>query len=342
MQEIDKFGKLVEGSRKILITSHISPDPDALSSVLLLGTTLKHNYPGNTIVMALEEEPEGLDFLVGYSDIKFGSLLQTLKSAKSDLFVMLDAPNYERCTRNDGYQLRQYLTQHSVKTVIIDHHEPVGKKDETDVYIHQTSIATAQDVYEVCFKHLGLKKPPGYAETAMLGIYSDSGGFIYDNPRHRDTFKIVSDLIDSGVSLEAIKNRLERYSPDHLKALAEFAANVSHNKEYSQSFLSDGFVNRWVENGKSLVALNTAAGFFCNTYLRNIDGIKWGFIVYLNPLAGEGTYSASLRSESDVKDVSAIANSLGGGGHKPAAGAKIEAKSVEEAIQKVQQAIRGS
>ena len=49
--------------------------------------------------------------------------------------------------------------------------------------------------------------------------------------------------------------------------------------------------------------------------------------------------SVSLRSVYESTDVSQIANKLGGGGHKPAAGAKIEAKNLEEAIQKVQDAI---
>jgi nanoRNase/pAp phosphatase (c-di-AMP/oligoRNAs hydrolase) len=40
-----------------------------------------------------------------------------------------------------------------------------------------------------------------------------------------------------------------------------------------------------------------------------------------------------------VKDVSAIAASLGGGGHKGAAGAKFEAPSLESAISKVKAAI---
>lgn len=330
--------ELIERAQKVLITSHISPDPDALSSVLLLGTTLAHNYPDKKVVMTLEEEPERLDFLMGYSTIIFGPLLETLKGAKPDLFIMLDTVNYERCSRTGGEQVRQYLSDNSVKTAIIDHHEPVGK-DDTDIYFYQGSVSATQDVYEVCFDRLKFKKPDGYGETAILGIYSDSGGFTYANPRHRQTFKIVSDLIDSGVSIEAIKNCLNQYTTEQVRALSEFAKNTSHNNEYSYSYLSDEFVSEWQASDKPLASLNTAAGFFVNDYIRSIDNIKWGFVVYLNPLAGENMYSVSFRSQSDIKDVSQIANMLGGGGHKPAAGAKIEAKNVEAAIQKVQRAI---
>ena len=337
---VTKLKKLIESSNKMLITSHILPDPDALASVLLLGTTLKLNYPDKEILMILEEEPEGLEFLAGYKDIRFEPLTDASNSYKPDLFILLDAVNYERCSRNDGAAVRQYLKDNKVATVIIDHHESAGK-DDTDVHIHQGSIATVQDVYEVCFDHLGLKKPEGYGDTTMLGIYSDSGGFTYANPRHRQTFMIVSDLIDDGVNLELIRSRMRKYTTDQLIALGEFARNVTTNGQYSYSYLSDEFVASWQEANRPVLSLNTAAAIFVDQFIRNIDGLNWGFIVYLNPLAGENMYSLSLRSQANARDVSQIANKFGGGGHKPAAGAKIEAKSIREALAKVKAAIAG-
>ena len=338
---VTKLKKLIESSDKILITSHISPDPDALASVLLLGTTLKLNYPDKEVLIILEEKPEGLEFLAGCKEVKFQSLIEALNSYKPELFILLDAVNYERCSRNDGDAIRRYLKDNKVATAIIDHHEPTGK-DDTNVYIHQGSIATVQDVYEVCFEHLGLKKPEGYGETTMLGIYSDSGGFTYANPRHRQTFKIVSDLIDDGVNLEVIRSQLRRYTTDQLIALGEFARNVTTNGQYSYSYISDEFVADWQKANRPVLSLNTAAAIFVDQFIRNIDGLNWGYIVYLNPLAGENMYSLSLRSQADAKDVSQIANKFGGGGHKPAAGAKIEAKSIREALAKVKAAITSS
>ena len=341
MTDIAKFKKIIDSTPRILVTSHISPDPDALASVLLLGTTLKLNYPDKDVLMILEEEPEGLEFLTGYKEVKFQSLIDALNSHKPDLFILLDAVNYERCSRNDGDAVRRYLKDNKVATAIIDHHEPTGK-DDTDVYIHQGSIATVQDVYEVCFDQLDLKKPDGYGGTTMLGIYSDSGGFTYANPRHRQTFKIVSDLIDDGVNLELIRSRLRRYTTDQLIALGEFARNVTTNGQYSYSYLNDEFVADWQKANRPVLSLNTAAAIFVDQFIRNIDGLNWGFIVYLNPLAGENMYSLSLRSQADARDVSLIANKFGGGGHKPAAGAKIEAQSIKEALAKVKTAITSS
>lgn len=341
MDNTEKFRQLIEGSSRILITSHTSPDPDAVASVLLLGTTLKENFPNKKVEAVLEEEPEGLDFLTGYQDIEFSNLFKALEMMKPDLFIMLDAVNYERCSRTDGQLIRKYVSDNNIKSAIIDHHEPAGK-DEADAYIYQGSIATAQDVYEVCFDNLALRKPNGSGETTMAGIYSDSGGFTYSNPRHQQTLAIVNQLLDEGVDLEVLKNNLNQYSQPQMKALAELIRNLSGEKDYSYSFLDDEYVANWQADNNSMSSLNTIAGYFVNEFIRNSGGRKWGFIVYKNPLAGEGMYSVSFRSQSGVKDVSQIANKLGGGGHKPAAGAKINAKSITGALLVVKETISNS
>src|SRR5207244_3690334 len=98
----------------------------------------------------------------------------------------------------------------------------------------------------------------------------------------------------------------------------------------------------WLKSGKTGGQLHKGTEAFVNDFVRNIEGLKWGFIVYKNALEGGDVYSASLRSVGDVRDVSKIAGSLGGGGHKPAAGAKFEATSVEDALNKVRSAIASS
>src|SRR5258708_5262128 len=94
--EASKLEQLIKNAQKILITSHISPDPDAVSSLLLLGTTIKFNYSDKTVQMVLEEQPFGLNSLSGHEDIGFGSIVQALNSYRPDLFILLDGNNYSR------------------------------------------------------------------------------------------------------------------------------------------------------------------------------------------------------------------------------------------------------
>jgi phosphoesterase RecJ-like protein len=340
--EVKKLKELIESSNNILITTHISPDPDALSSVILFGATLKQSFPDKNVAMVAEEEPVNLNFISGYEQIIFAPLLSTLQDHLPDLFIILDGNNYERASRHDGPKVRELLKLNHIKTVIIDHHEPDGK-DEADLYINHNSPATVQDVYALLFHGLGLKKPNEAEQIAIVGLYADSGGFAYvKDGQQQQLFDFVKELVGNGANVEKVKNLLSRYSEDDIRVLSMLLDNVSGQSQFTYSFLGDEFIDEWHRSGKSYAQLQPGTGAFLDDFVRNIDGRLWGFIVYKNILQGERMFSVSFRAVSGAKDVSKIAASLGGGGHKPAAGAKFEADSITDAIDKVKAAIENS
>lgn len=336
MNEAHKLSELIKSAGKVLITSHISPDPDAVSSTLLTGTTLIENFPDKKISMILEEEPDkDLSFLKGYEHIDFMPLNQAFSQINPDLVVILDANSLNRCAR-------QQITLHpSSKLAIIDHHEENGS-DKSDAYINNQDPATAQEVYDILFTQMQLKKPDGYAQTAMLGIVSDTNRFKYANPNHRRTFSFVSDLLDAGANIEELENRLERYTSDQMKILSNLAANVKTERSYSYSYIDDQLARDIYERTGSMNDITVARSLFTNQFIRNIGDSFWGFIVSTDLISGQNVYSVSFRSMNDTKDVSAIASKLGGGGHKASAGARFEAQNVNEAIQKVKKSVSGA
>src|SRR5437868_13036620 len=101
-EQVKKFNELIGSCQRILITSHISPDPDAVASVLLMGTTLSRNFPEKDVLMVLEEEPIGLNFLEDYDKIELKSLPQSMNDFQPDLVILLDGNNYSRASRLEG------------------------------------------------------------------------------------------------------------------------------------------------------------------------------------------------------------------------------------------------
>src|SRR3972149_11869641 len=99
---INQFKSLIKNSQKILITSHISPDPDSVCSTLLLAQALQSNFSDKEVVINLEELPEGLEFLKGFERIHNKPLDESLRSFRPDLFIILDANSFARCTRPDA------------------------------------------------------------------------------------------------------------------------------------------------------------------------------------------------------------------------------------------------
>ena len=324
MDESQKFNQLITQSEHVLIISHISPDPDAVCSVLLLGRTLQKNFPEKQILMALEETvSQNLNFLTGYGEIEFGPIIEKVKLFKPDLLISVDAAGMQRLSRNDNQVMSDLIyDQLKSKVIVIDHH-PKDASVKADLYIKSSYPATAQEIYELVFERLSLQEPEGYAETALLGIVRDSNRFLYNNVHHRKTFSVVSDLLDAGASIEHLEYKLERYSKNQLTVLANLMTNIVTSREgYSYSFIDDEFSQSWTAEKGPIDAFKAACDIFGGQFLRNIEQNFWGFVVYPELQSADKSYSVSFRAVSGGVDVARIAASLGGGGHKEAAGAK--------------------
>jgi len=330
----EQLKQLIEQSNSIVITSHIGPDGDSVSSCLFLKMILEKNYPDKQIHISMEEDAPSLAFLEGYSDIKFGNLGAALSEAKPNLLILLDANTIKRISRNPDL-VSQALNAHQTKLAIIDHHEADGR-DQSDIYINQGNPAVAQDIYEIFIEKLKLSKPAGYAPVAMVGIYTDTGGFIHQNQNFKNTYRIIGQLVEDGANIELISNKLNRVSQPALAILDNLLANTSEFKGATYSFVDDQI------QPDSKDVLREAVDLYKEAFLRNIGDRTWGFVVYPDVLATNHTYSVSFRALADSMDVSKIAGELGGGGHKPAAGAKVEVNSVSEAVARVKAAIEKS
>jgi phosphoesterase RecJ-like protein len=333
--EIKKLEQLIKDAQTILITSHIGPDGDSVSSSLLLKLILQNNYPDKTIVAVMEEASYGLNFLPGLDQIKVQPLKGALAQFKPQLLVILDANTVLRLTRGPD-EVRQYLDSMPTKIVIVDHHEKVDI-EKNDLYINNFSPAVTLDIYEIFLERLKMKKPADYAQIAMTGIYTDTGGFVYRNLNYIKTFEVIPKLIADGADVEKLASDLSVMSVKSAVLFREFMNNMHFENEYTYSFLSDETAGD--KSPENIEAIKRAADLIRTIFLRNIVKRKWGFIVYKDALADGLTYSVSFRSLSNHKDVSTIANKLGGGGHKPAAGAKFEASSIEDAINKIKEVV---
>ncbi|HEU4609275.1 MAG TPA: hypothetical protein VFS31_14255, partial [Chitinophagaceae bacterium] len=140
---------------------------------------IRENFPDKTVRHVLEETPRGLDFLEGVKDIIIMPIPDALSEFKPDLIMILDANTVDRITRMPE-DARAAIAGSGSKLVIIDHHEPTGVEDN-DLYINDFSPAVTFDIFDIFIGRLGLKKPAGYAQLAMTGIYTDTGGFVHRN-----------------------------------------------------------------------------------------------------------------------------------------------------------------
>ncbi|MCX6256030.1 MAG: bifunctional oligoribonuclease/PAP phosphatase NrnA [Bacteroidia bacterium] len=225
MVELSKYtkelSKLFSSSENILLISHINPDGDAIGSQLALYHYLK--FLGRNVGMiAPNYLQEFLKWMNGADQINI--FINARKKCRklineADLIVMLDFNQSNRLGEAEDF----VIAAHSRK-VVIDHHLDPG--NFADLIISEPSkCSTSELVHELLWEINGeqfINKP--YAEALYVGIVTDTGNFEHGSYSSR-TFRIVADLLDSGIEKEKILNLIyNNFSSDRIR-LQGYALN---------------------------------------------------------------------------------------------------------------------
>lgn len=327
MKEIrlNDFEKAFAEAQNIVITNHTNPDGDAMGSALALQRVLEKL--GKTVsVIVPNPYPNFLWHLSGndrvmiYSD---GKKLANSHIEAADLIFHLDYNAYSRSA-----DMEEALRAAKGKKVMIDHHQQPETWPDF-IYSDTGMSSTCQMIYEFCelygwTEHLDKEA----AECLYTGIVTDTGSFKYSATTSR-THQVASHLLELGVKPQELHNTLfdtqplarlrllgamldqMQVSPKGDKVLLFLTERQCERLGYEKG-ITEGFVNYGL----------TIAGSQLTIFLREEDG----------------AVKLSLRSKGEV-DVNTIARaSFNGGGHKNAAGGRLE-MSITEAIDHAKSAL---
>lgn len=332
---------LINQAKRIFITSHFGPDPDAYASMLFTYGVLIENFPEKEImVFNTGDLSSSFNFLKHFEKIQTGDFFESLNKFSPDLLIILDVPELARITRNNLEESREYISRNNLKTLWIDHHQ-VQDYDEKTILVNELRSSAVETAYKFFVWDNKLELFDGVANIVLLGIVGDTGRFMYKNSFHRDTFSIVSEMLDLGGSIEYIETRTKHFSNAFIQIYAEVLNNLKEEKEYNYTFVSEEKIYSLIspENKEDI-----RSGYHnaMDTFIRNYGKNTWGFIVLPDIDRGRGFYKVSFRAtnESGI-DTTKFTSALGGGGHKPAsAAAGIKAENIFEAIKIIQEVIR--
>ena len=315
---------LSDESKNIIITTHRSPDGDAMGSSLAvynLLVQLNHNVnvivpnnypkflkwlPSDDKVLIYEENKNYSDDLVN----------------KADIIFLLDFGNIYRIQ-----PFSDTIKASNANKVLIDHHEDPDNDIADIVFSYPTSCATSEVVYEIIDsmnfnnyinKHI--------AECLYVGIMTDTGSFKYPSTTSR-THQIISKLIDAGAENSKIHDFIyDSLSSDRMKLLG-YCLN-------EKLILIE-------ENNSAIISLN-------NTELKKFNfkkGDTEGIVNYALAIENiffavfivekDGVIKLSLRSKGDFEVDKIAKKYFNGGGHNNAAGG-ISNTTLLETIKKVE------
>ena len=169
-------------------------------------------------------------------------------------------------------------------------------------------------------KEMNIKLDNEIATALYSAIVSDTGNFRHNNTTKK-TFEIAGELVAYGVDITNVSYHL--FSETSLNRMI-FMGRLLQNVEI---FL-DGKLAILTANKEDIEELNLSQSELDGMvdYARYIKGVEVG--VFIKPY--NDIYKVSIRSNGKI-DVSGIARKFNGGGHKFAAGCKVETTSSVDA-----------
>jgi len=334
-QLIEKLDSLIKGSSSILLVCHTGADPDALASLIAMQKILSLHYKKEVVTALGERIPKSLSFIPGYSSVVNGSILEFLEKRTPDLFICLDFSQLHMSSKFDAKKIEDFIKKAGIPFVVIDHHPETYKNLDADIYLNLDPTSTSTNLHVIFHEHLGFSILPEIADSLLFGIIADTNRFKYKYGVKSENriLRIAAELSTySTVSIEEISNALGRMDLGMLKISSAFIENIK--------FVSDTFAYTSLSEediaAKNLdtAKLGGAGQYVANDIISMINTAQRGFIVY--PLfVEENTYTVRFRSCNEKFPVNEFAKALGGGGHAQSAAARVKAKNIEEAVEKV-------
>ena len=290
-----KIRSLFQSAGRILITSHVRPDGDAVGSTLALGLALMDS--GKHVQMVL---PEGLPD--SFQHLPGSDLVAAKSTGNFDMVITLDCSDITRTGDILGGRKPD---------LVIDHHI-TSNGFGTINFVVPEAAATAS-ILARYLPNWGLSITIPVAENLLTGILTDTIGFRTSNTTP-EVLRQAADLLEMGANLSELYTiALERRSFPALKYWGAGLSSLEHRDGmvWATLAIKDRQDSKYPEKDDAdLINLLSA--------MDNAD-IAMVFVEL-----DENLIKISWRSLNPNVDVSTLAVKFGGGGHRAASGAEIE------------------
>lgn len=302
--DVTALNDLAAGCEKILIVGHVHPDGDCIGAALSLGMAYK--MLKKDVYVCLEEYSERFDVIPGKE------LLYKGGDIEADMAIAVD------CSTEDRLGVFLDLYNRAGITVNIDHH--IGNTNYAmKNFVYDSASSSCEVIYHMINNWVLIDEK--IASAIYAGIVSDTGGF-----RHGCTspevHRLTADLLELHFPFTEIYDKLMRERAlAEARALAAAIQNIKIRGKVCYTFLSKNEIDRLSVSSKGLGEVID--------YIFMIKGVEVAVFLYETE---ESQIRVSMRSKD--ANVNETALSLGGGGHKLAAGCTLYG-SLEEAAETV-------
>lgn len=329
----------LRAARRIVVTTHVKPDGDAVGSSIALVRAL--NTPGDWVAPGRAEAWYFGPTPPWLAEVALDTPHRVIgpdgppEVPGLDAVVVVDTGSWVQLEA-----VREWLAKHHDRVNLVDHHVQGDADVSPRRHIDTGAAAVCQPVAELCrlvlrAPSLG-KLPQGVAEALYLGLATDTGWFRHSNVNHA-VMNTAGELLDAGadnVRLHRVVEQRETVSRLKLLSRALATLELAHHdriafmtltrEDFKAAQAQPGESGGFVDFGQSIPSVTVTC--LCT----EADPAEYGG-------TGNGPITKlSLRSKAGdgAVDVNLVAQALGGGGHVRAAGAR-PALSISAAKERV-------
>jgi phosphoesterase RecJ-like protein len=296
---LGEAARAIGGAEVVALACHVSPDGDALGSMLGLfhvlraaGRDVVASFPHPFVVAPHYRDLPGLDLLTKPEDFP----------AQPDVMVTFDCGSLGRLGD------LQAPAERARELVVLDHH--VSNTRYGSINVIDPDAAASGVLVRRLVDALGLGLDDAAAVSLYAALVCDTGRFQYDTTTP-DVFDLARELVEFDVPVSRLSRQLfEEHRFAYLQLLAEALAGARLDIE--RRFVWTAVTQEMLE--RHGVTLEEVEGLI--DILRRTTEAEVTCVLKQEP---NGKFRVSLRSLGDV-DVRAIAGTHGGGGHRFAAG----------------------
>jgi phosphoesterase RecJ-like protein len=300
-----KIRRKIRTSQRVLVTTHVRPDGDAIGSLLGLGLALRQ--AGKSVQMlSADGVPVSYRHLAGSQDVS------QRPEGDFDLTIVLDCSDLNRVGKNlNGFNPPDVNVDHHVTNLLF------AKLNLVDT----AAVATA----EILADNLAgwdLPMTSDVAAALLTGIITDTLGFRTSNMTPK-ALRLAADLMEAGAALPDLYQRslVER----SFEAMRFWAAGLAKLEREGQIVWATLSMADRVNTGYP--------GRDDADLINELSAITDAAVSIVFVEQPNGKVKVSWRAQPGI-DVSAVALKFGGGGHPSAAGAEVEG-SLEDVRQRI-------
>jgi phosphoesterase RecJ-like protein len=308
MSPIEEAVRLIEASGRIVMATNVSPDSDAVGSLLGLGLALRSK--GKQVALLCDDPaPSRLRFLPSSGEIASSTDLQ------ADLFIGVDASDLERLGKSAAAWLAS-----GVPILNIDHHITNVNYGSVNLVDPQAG-ATAEALLPL-LDALGVSISVEIGNCLAVGLVGDTRSFSTSSVTS-NTLLAAARLVEAGVDLAMITEQvLHRRSFSMLRLWGLGLGNLS---------LDESVIWTVIPLAARLeIGLREVGDTGMSNLLISVEQAKLAAVFTEQE---DGKVDISFRARPGY-DVAALALSLGGGGHTLAAGCMLKG-TLDEVVGRV-------